>query len=196
MPPHPVVVYACGCEQKWDRQAEYFRNTLIAMIDRGAHPKTDALLEGPVLRSLKKPNTLAAMIRGMRLQQHKSAGGIFTGYRPAFQIDLQRFSAVPEKIVRGLFFLKSGRPLATTHKVHVFPGNGFWNDTGFQSLLACMEPSAGCGDDVFHVRSMPDSTDPYGSAWLLVFYSCMALFALTAPEHHDADETNARGQPD
>ena len=50
-----ITVLACeNCQKFWDQEAEYFRNTLVAQIDRVATPVSDRLLEGSVLRSLTR----------------------------------------------------------------------------------------------------------------------------------------------
>lgn len=183
LPAYPVVVPACReCQQKWDLQAEYFRNSLIAMIDKGAHPVANRVLEGPMIKSLERnEKAIAALFRNPQVLPRKSPAGIITGYGLGFQIDWKRFFKVPEKIVRGLFFQKLRVSLPKTHAVRVFPGNQFWADEGFQNLMATMEPSAGCGDDVFQVRCTRDTNDSNCTAWLLTFYQQLAFFVWTEP---------------
>ncbi len=183
MPSNPIVVPACpDCHKKWDLQAEYFRNTLIAMIDKGIHPIANQVLEGPVIRSLQRnPKTVAAFFRNPRVLPRMSQGGLFTGHGLAFEIDCNRFGMIIEKIIRGLFYHKSQVPLSEKHIVQIFPDNGFWANQGFQNLLIEMEDTAGCGDDVFQVRCIRDTNDPNCTAWLLLFYQQMGFFAWTEP---------------
>lgn len=179
LPAHVITVPACGCHKPWDDQVEYFRNVLTIMIDRGSHPVANRLLEGPVTRSLERnPRSAWALTRNMRLAP-RMLGAILSGYSWGFDVDVPRFQAVPNKIVRGLFFHKSGTPLAGSHDVEVFRGNGFWQDEGFQNVLSTMEPAAGCGDNVFLCRATRDSADPNCTAWLLQFYGQIAIFAWT-----------------
>jgi hypothetical protein len=179
LPANVVIVPACPeCQQKWDMQAEYFRNTTIAMIDRNANPVATKLLEGPMIRSLRRnEKACAAFFRNPRILPRTSPSGIFTGYGVAFQIDLKRFLTVPEKIVRGLFFFKSQVPLSRTHTVQFCPGDQFWADEGCQNVMAAMEPSV--GDGVFQVRCTRDASDPNCTAWLLIFYRAIGFFAWT-----------------
>jgi hypothetical protein len=150
------------------------------MIDKGAHPVANQVLEGPVVRSLERnPKAVAAFFRNPRRLPRVSPNGLFTGYGLGFDVDWGRFATIPEKIVRGLFFYKSRVPLAATHAVKVFPGNEFWSDNGFQNLLASMSKGAGFGDDVFRVRCTKDANDPNCTAWLLGFYAQAAFFAWT-----------------
>jgi len=129
---------------------------------------------------------------------------LIIGYRDAFQVDVSRFSRSIEKIVRGLFFRKSGCPLPRGYRVAVFLGNEFWSDRGFQNLLAAMEGPAGCGDDVFQARCVRDSSDINITAWLLWFYGAMAFFAVTqkdvlkasiAPTHSIAEDLSLNSVP-
>ena len=183
-----VVIPACRqCQQKWDLRAEYFRNSLIAMIDKGTHPVANKVLEGSVIKSLERnEKAIAALFRNTRQLPRTSPNGIITGYGLGFEIDWPRFAMIPEKLVRGLFFHKSGVPMADTHVVRVFPGNQFWDDEGFQNLLAAMESGSGCGDDVFTVRCTRDRNDPFCAAWLLVFYRQFGVFAWTSAKRSQA----------
>jgi len=152
------------------------------MIDKGAHSVADRVLDGPVVRSLERnPKTVAAFFRNLRLLPRMSPGGLFRGYGAAFQLDLDRFAKIPEKIVRGLFYHKSQVPLSKEHAVRVFPGNEFLADQGFQNVLETMDASAGFGDDLFQVRCTRDASDAHCTAWLLQFYQQLIFFAWTEP---------------
>lgn len=183
LPPRTVTVPACiPCQARWDMQAGYFRNTIIAMIDKGAHKVANVVLEGPVVRSLERdPKAVAAFFRKPRMLPKTTPSGLFAGYHLSFQIDWNRFATVPEKIVRGLFYFKSQVPLDERYTVRVFQGNGFWSVPGFPELLSQMENSAGFGDDVFQVRSVRYDKDHNYTAWLLQFYQQIAFFAWTEP---------------
>ena len=117
--------------------------------------------------------------RNVRQFEIRNRSGLILGYRTAFEMDVSRFSRSIEKIVRGLFYLKSRNALPTGYRVVVARGNAFWNDKGFNNLLGAMEPAAGCGDDVFVMRCVRDSSDVNVTAWLLQFYGRMAMFAWT-----------------
>jgi hypothetical protein len=153
---------------------------VVAMIDRGKHPVSDHLLEGPVRRSLERSRrTRRDFFRNVRWVEQRNRSGLILGYRLAFEIDVSRFSRSIEKIVRGLFSCKSLYALPSGYRVVVIRGNDFWADSGFQNLLAVMEPTAGCGDDVFVMRCARDCSDPNVTAWVLQFYGAIAVFAWT-----------------
>jgi len=172
-----------SCHRYWDGEVEYFRNILVAQIDRHAHRVSDHLLEGPVIRSLKR-NSQAwkDFFRNARLVELRNRSGIILAYRQAFEMDMSRFSRSISKIVRGLFYKKSHRPLAPGYRVEVAHGDEFWQDEGFQHNLAIMEPWASYGDDVFMLRCARDSSDWNKTAWLLRFYCSIAVYAWTEPD--------------
>jgi hypothetical protein len=194
LPPSTVTVPSCRfCHQYWDREAEYFRNILVAQIDRGAHPVSDRLLEGTVTRSLiRSQSARNDFFRNVRQVEIRNQSGLILGYRAAFEIDLSRFSRSIEKIVRGLFYRKSCYPLPIGYRVTVSRGNEFWNDAGFQNLLSVMEPVAGYGDDVFLMRCVRDGSDENVTAWLLQFYRRIGVFAWTEADSHANGSTASR----
>jgi hypothetical protein len=52
----------------------------------------------------------------------RSAGGIITGWKPAFEVDYRRIRGVVSRIVRGLFFHETGRILRNGYGVSVTVG--------------------------------------------------------------------------
>jgi hypothetical protein len=195
-PKHPVIVPACAaCQLMYDGEAEYFRNCLVAVMGRNSHPVADRLLIGPVIRSLERSQrAVADFFRGLRVVPRTTPSGLIIGAGTAFQIDLSRIHRVVEKIVRGIYFFKSGTRLPPDQEVRVFPGNGFWQDEGCQNLIVSMCPPEHQGDDVFSCRYVLDNSGQDMTAWLLVFYGEVGFFAWTrrAVEVVDSDsETSA-----
>lgn len=186
-PKHPVVVPACGdCQHEYDSEAEYFRNCLVAMMDRGSHPVAERVLTGSMDRNLKKSKRAASeLLKGLRLLPRMTPSGIMTGAGLGFQIDIVRINRVIEKIVRGIYYHKSRKRFPATHEVRVFVGNGFWEQEGFQHLFATMSGAEHQGDDVFTCRYVRDNTDRDTTAWLFVFYGKIGFFIWT--QRIDAD---------
>jgi hypothetical protein len=191
-PQHMVTVPACnGCNQRYASDEDYFRTVLVAMAGQGSHPEVDALLTGKVRRGLaQSPRLRAEITRGFGRRPTFTSSGLFAGWGFGFEVNLPRLQRCVEKTVRGLFFRKSGRPLAPGYTATVFPGNGFWEDEGFQNVLADMEGWAGLGDDVFQCRCVRDGVDPDVTAWLLVYYKTLAFFAWTGKKA-EPDEKSA-----
>lgn len=180
-PGHMVTIPACGpCNQGYGEDEEYFRTVLVAMAGGGGHPEVERLLAGKVKRALGRSARLRREVtRGFCRPPTFAPSGLFIGRGFSFQVDLPRVQRCVEKTVRGLFFRKSQRPLDSGYSVRVFPGNGFWQDAGFQNLLTHMEGWAGVGDDVFQCRCVRDGVDQDMTAWLLVYYRTLGFFAWT-----------------
>jgi len=180
-PQHPATVPACkDCHDSYDRETTYFRNCLVAMIDMDAHPMAAKLLRDPVVRSIeRRPGVMRDFFRNFRRVERKTDAGIIVGTGWGFDIDMMRFNRMVEKIVRGLFYFKSGIPLPKTHEVGIFAGNDFWKLPDFQSLLEKMEPFAGLGDDVFMFRAQRDANDACSTAWIFMFFQQVGIFAWT-----------------
>lgn len=180
-PSHMITVPACGsCNQGYGKDEEYFRTVLVALTGKGRHPEVEKLLDGKVKRALDRNRRLRSeLTRGLGLRPQCTPSGLFAGWSLGFELNLQRFSRVVEKTVRGLFAYKSARPLAPEYAVRVFPGNGFWQDEGFQRLLVEMLEWAGVGDDVFECRCTRDVTDLDVTAWLFVYYRSIGILAWT-----------------
>jgi hypothetical protein len=180
-PGNMVTVPACDpCNKGYGKDEEYFRTALALMVGKGQHPEVEKLLNGKVRRGLHRNGRLRAdLTRGFGLRPKVTPSGLFVGWDLGFELDLARFSRGVEKTVRGLFCYKSQRPLPAGVAVRVFQGNGFWQDQGFQNLLAEMEEWAGVGDDVFECRCTRDSSDPDVTAWLFVYYRSLGVFAWT-----------------
>jgi hypothetical protein len=155
---------------------------LAAQTGIGKHPVVDELfkVEGAVHRSLGRSHPARAdFCRNVQQVEIRNQAGIILGYRTAFSLDVSRFSRSIEKIVRGLFYRKAGFALLAGYRVEVVRGNSFWVDDGFQNLLRDMHPWSGYSDGVFLMRSVRDRSDPNSTAWLLLFYRTLAVFAWT-----------------
>lgn len=179
-PQHPVVVPACvRCQQEYDCEAEYFRNCIVAMVDRNSHPVAERVLTTSLIRSLERSQrAVSELFRRYRLLPRRTPSGIITGFAPGFAIDLGRINRVVEKIVRGIYYAKSGTRLPPEYEVGVYEGNGFWEDEHTRDLISAMCPAEGQGDDVFCCRDVRDNGDPNRVAWLLIFYGRIGFFAL------------------
>lgn len=198
-PPHPVIVPACSaCQPAYDGEAEYSRNCLVAVMDRHSHPVAERLLTGPVIRSLERnQRAVNDFFRGLRAVPKTTPSGLIVGAAPAFQIDLCRIHRVVEKIVRRMYFFKSGSRLPPNHEVRVFPGNAFWHDEGCRNLIASMCLPEHQGDDVFYCRHVRDNSGEDMTAWLLVFYGQVGFFAWTQRAAESLDsviESSARAR--
>ncbi len=182
-PSHLITIPACdACNKSYGADEEYFRTALAVMAGLGSHPQVDRLLGDTIPRSLTRRNgrLQREITLGRELAPYFTPSGLFAGWRWRFRLDFARFNRCVEKTVRGLFWYKSGRPLSPDYAVHVYQGNGFWADSGFQALQAEMNGLAGVGDSVFSCRCTRQEDDHDLTVWQLGYYETLGVFAWTA----------------
>ena len=183
MPSSPLTIPACrDCQLFWDGETTYFRNIMVVQSDIDAHPALKRLLNGAISRRIKhsRPD-FTDLTRNATPVWRQSQAGFYIERGVKIEIDMARFQRTPEKIVRGLFFMRNQIVLPDDYEVRVFPNNSFWDDMGFQQLLDQMDDWQGCGDDVFQMRAVRDGSDNNFTAWLLMFFKSSAIFAYTCP---------------
>ena len=184
MPPNPLTISACRpCQNHWDAETTYFRNMLVMQSDMDDHPAIKRILDGPIKRRINtsKPD-LKDLTRNATVAWKQTISGIYNERGVRIEIDLARFQRTPEKIIRGLFYLRNGIVLPPDYVARIVPENSFWNDAGFNNLLATMHDWQGCGDDVFQMRAVRDDSDGNFTAWLLMFFKSSAIFGYTCPK--------------
>lgn len=107
-PPPPIVPACDGCQQRLQPDEEYFR-TLVAS---GAYADSVArdLWEGQIARSFdNSPGLRQLFASAIRTMEWISPGGAFIGEVTGVEGDRERIGNVLMKIVRGLYYLDSGR---------------------------------------------------------------------------------------
>lgn len=183
LPRHPVIVPACeDCRLLYDKDAEYFRNRLLSMMKAGLHPVADRLKATTVKRSCQRsPSVSADVTRDLRFVPVVNDNGIVVGTGIQSEVDIPRFSRIAEKIIRGIYFHKSGKAFPATHEIRIFPPKAFAGMPGYESLVSSMTRGEHQGDDVFYCRYVRDISDPDTSVWLLIFYDELGFFAVATP---------------
>ena len=175
------TVPACkACNSGYSRDEAYFRDMLVMMSD-SRHPKVAELAKSTVPSSLLQDPFVRNALRFAKPARRRSPGGIDVGDGVSLPFDQARFRRVIDKIVRGLFFVKSKRPLSPTHEVKMWLGNSFWNEPAFINLQEGMSGWASFGDDVFGCRCSRADTDHDMTTWVFQFYNSVAMFAWTQP---------------
>ena len=181
LPDHAVIIPSCdSCRLRFDVDAEYFRNCLIAMMDEGAHSVADRLLSSTMKRSIERNRTVRAdLSRNPRVAFRKTESGIIVAGGVCVEFDRPRFNRIIEKIIRGIYFFKSRVVFPSGYQIDVYPGNDFWKDPVVGSLINQMSPKLDFGDDVFAFHFLRDKEDPNRIVWLFVFYGNMGILAST-----------------
>lgn len=202
MPSNPVTVPACEpCQKYWDAETTYFRNMLVVQSAPESHLAITRLASGPIRRRVGKSRPdLLDISRDAVPAWKRSKSGLYLERGVKIAIDIPRFQRTPEKIIRGLFYLRNAVPVPSDYDVRVVPGNDFWDDAGFNNLLETMHDWQNLGDDVFQLRATRDVNDPNFTAWLLAFFRSSVLFGYTCPNTYsnnaaelaDTRETSAQ----
>lgn len=179
---NPIMVPSCeGCHITEDREVGYFRGMLVMMADPTACPLIEELAGGQVARGLDQAGLYEPLINNAEFawRQADCNEVVVPGVRVPF--DQACFEVSIKKIVRGLFFAKSGFALPLTHEVQVFTGSGFYGTPQFAAIERNLGEWEGCGDIVFQYRCFNQLDDPCVSGWLLQFYASVGIFAWTIP---------------
>lgn len=185
-PTNPVIVPACRkCQKYWDAEATYFRNLTVMSADPADHPSILRIATGAIVRRVRESwPDYRDLTRNAVFGWKQSPTGLLTEPGVRIEIDMNRFLRTPEKIIRGLFFLRNGRPVPEDYDVRIYHGNRFWEESGFSNLLEAMEPWAGLGDDVFQLRATYDSSDRSFTIWLMLFFKSSAFLGWTCPKNY------------
>jgi hypothetical protein len=152
------------------------------MIDRGRHPAADRVLEEQVIGSFEQSEkNMEEFFKDFDWVERKNIFGQLIGFDAVALLEMNRFNLTVEKIVRGLFFVESGCALADIYAVFVHDGNGAWSKRFVHDTILQMGEVKDFGDDVFHWRFVRWAGDKNVTAWILLFYGAIGIFALTAP---------------
>lgn len=169
------------CNEKHSKEDEFFRNVVVSMQGVDRHPQALDLIYGKMTRSFQNsPHLLRATFKNSRIEPIFTKAGLFLGHAPAFEIDLDRFSRIVTKIVKGLFFLKTCLPLPPHYTVISRFGNPEGMPT-IKEICDSLPNFEGFGDDVFLCRGSPNRDNQNYTFWQLVFYRSVSVVAITLP---------------
>jgi hypothetical protein len=170
------------CQNKSAFDGEAFKAAILNEIQEGSG-SISSLIDGPKIRIPNNdPKALGDVFQGISFQQHVSEDGKPAGSKPTFKLDSIRLAQCLEMIARGLFFYRSGKPIAPTHRVHVYPAKAFKTHAQFQVLLEAMKPGEEFGDEIFRVRFRQNRCDENVAVWLLRFYEKVDFLVQSAPK--------------
>lgn len=187
LPAFMKTVWQCDpCKAKYDAEVTYFRNRILGMIDRGRHPIADRVLAEQVIRSftpseqnLQSEKNLQDFFQDFRWVERRNNNGEPAGLDAIATLDLNRFNLTIEKIVRGLFFVESGRALPAGYYVLVVGDDIAESSDFIQDTLKQMGPAKDFGDDVFHGQFVRWAGDNNVTAWQFQFYGAWRTLAFT-----------------
>lgn len=188
--PELITVKACkACHSVTSKDDEYFRIKICIRNDAYRHPEARKSAD-TIFRSLKREtarglrNQFLADFRNLNLQ---TRSGIYVGKRLGYNVDLVRIRRVVERVVRGLYFAESGKPLGLNNEVRVFTSEELeaqpkdildqLKNTILVPITA-LQPKI-IGKDVFFYRHHIAPEDPIVSVWVISFYKQVPFFIMT-----------------
>jgi len=181
--PNNLITVPCcrNCNKGFELDDEYFRLAVTTGISRELFPK-EFDLSIQAINKLKQPRKIKfakRMLASFAKRPVYTHGGLFLGEAGSLELDAERVVGTVRRVVRGLFFARSGRRLPTAGSVWVWSdwfgeGNGLDPESMaslkdiFEAL--CTQGIHVVGKSVFRYSYLMDGEDPCASAWWLSFY--------------------------
>ena len=191
-PSNLITVPCCrSCNQKFQKDDEYFRTVLVLWQETGTHKAAKRLTDG-VLRDLKRPEK-RRFTRGI-LQTAKpvslfTPSGLYIGETGQFEVERLRVHRTAIRIVKGLFFHHRGFRLSDSHKaeIRISPSNNRQLElirTTLPQLSSCKVVIA---DGAFCYWFQLSENDKFVSGWVLLFFNYLPFICRTVPQGFQGD---------
>jgi hypothetical protein len=179
-----------ACNAGHSKDDEFFRTAIVSMHGTERHREAIQVQNGPLSRLMRnRPNVLFGHLRNLGVRPIESPSGLYLGNRMTFNLDVPRFLRVLRKIILGLYYCKTRKPLASDYSAHLVWENQYTRPL-IEPMFPFMLPNGGIadfGDDVFIYRWLIHPDDERVSYWCLGFYRAVSFFAATLP-NREADE--------
>ncbi len=195
-PSNLITVPSCrSCNEGASRDDEYFRLVISMRHDTGDHPAVKAILPS-IYRSLQKPSKKGfqqAFFNSMGNLDLLSAGGIYLGTAPGYDVDLSRLDRVAARITTGLYFHEFGKRIPEYFHVTAYSAAGLTNidsDATVRVLdifdkVTRNSPNV-FGENVFAYWFQRVQGHDTMSAWVLAFYKRVAFLCMVTPNDNAA----------
>jgi hypothetical protein len=185
-----ITVPACHtCNNRASKDDEYFKRAVVLRDDVSADSSVQMLLPS-VLRSLGKPEArrmAAQFLQGVHEVEIKTRAGIFLGTRPAYDVDLNRLSRVPTRIVKGLFAKSRGDRLPKEYEVTKYATDGLSSAAPalkreiIHFLRTVVNSPLISVGQTFTYRNTFLNEDPNVSVWEIGFFKTVFFLSFTLP---------------
>ena len=190
-PSNLITVRSCRtCNEGASKDDEYFRLMISMRHDTGDHPAVKKILP-TIYRSLQKSTKKGfqqALFNSMGDIDIVSAGGIYLGIAPGYDVDLRRLDRVAARITAGLYFHEFGMRIPGNLHVKVYSAAGLNNvDSNAKARVIDIfdkvtrnQPRV-FGENVFAYWFQQVQGHDTMSAWVLAFYERVAFLCLVTP---------------
>ena len=185
-PSNLITVPCCQhCREGWSDDDEYFRAILLSSELTESHVEAKKATEA-FLRSLQRPQhgrflrMLASNITSANVYTTKAR--LYIGRHPIMVYDRNRVDRVTSRIVRGLFFKRTGCVFPDTHEIITVMRE---NISGKLDEFALknkdsFSPPIEVGNSVF-AYTVAFAEDNVSSCWVMFFYDRFPIVAFTHP---------------
>jgi len=189
-----ITVKACpNCHSnKTSKDDEYFRIKVCLRDDVGNHPSA-RLNWDSIFRSLEREKAVGfrkQIFSDSKFFELKSPSGLYIDRRLGYNVDMNRICTVIERIVRGLYFVESGKILGLENELCIYTNEDQeLRDKDFLKQLkstilvplSATQPKV-VGNNIFLYRYQMIKDDPLFSVWGMSFYGCVPFLAMTRPK--------------
>ena len=160
-----VILVHESCNSGTKDDAEYLRDILVMAAGTPEHRNAKQVVDVAIPNKMDYDmRHFLKMLGEVRRMPVVTSSGLFVGMEEAFRVDTERRNRALHRIIRGLFSVLAGRPLAADAVFHELD-----QQTGSR-LLGGTEMSQSFGDDVFQFRYKFFDEDPNCVLVYLRFY--------------------------
>lgn len=197
-PANIITVPACrNCHANTSKDDEYFC-LKISMRNDAQRNSAARTIAHELIGSLGRVQSIdfrRQILSDLRVANLRTASGLYTGQRVvAYDVDMVRIFKVLERIVRGLYFVETGKPLGLQNEVRSNAIEEIQQQTVFLEQLKQVIPSMAqgekIGDDVFTYRYILVPNKQEFSAWIISLYNRVIFFSMTGPPLSNSTEPN------
>jgi hypothetical protein len=190
--PRPSNLVTIPCCEKCNKQAalddEYFRTTMAFRWDVYEHPAAQKIIESS-LRAVSRDQAsglsklFTQTLEAINLYSHS---GLYIGKGGRFKVDSIRIERVLIRIVRGLFYYKTGRRLSEDTNVVVISDEitEQANPKLRREIICGLAPIFNKEPEVFGKETFLfywNQQNTEMTYWVLVFFSKIIYYAVTVP---------------
>jgi len=190
LPSNLITVPSCRkCNSEWQKDEDYFRLCLVAREDTKGNRSRDELFP-TVKRSLTRVDARGfanKFLNSLAEVEEFTPAGIYVRSGVSVSFEGARLDRVAEKVIRGLFYLETGRRVPPDYRVaivhqsrvrHLRPA--FRTDLlGFVAMVLETKPRE--FGPAFKYWYLPSPNGWARSHWILEFYGSREFYCFTAP---------------
>ena len=186
LPSNMITVTCCRkCHDTFLKDDEYFRIVLLS-CDAVAYEPNAQVVREKLFKSMRRPQAAGmkkAIGESLQYVDGYSTGGIYTGKKPAMEVDLKRFNRIIRRIACGLFFFIHEYPVPINHEITCKFEDSYLSmpKKFLDKWKGLWEPPVTIGNNIFSYSYILCEDDPNGMLFVYWFYDKLWFFGFIAP---------------